>query len=51
MPLQALISLIESHYPKASKKGDRSPSPLARMLRIYVQQQWYSLSNPAVEAS
>jgi len=38
-PWQALIDLIESHYPKTSKKGCKPPYPLASMLRIYLLQQ------------
>jgi IS5 family transposase len=49
VPWQALIDLIEPLYPKASKKGDRPPYPLATMLRIHLLQQWYSLSDPAME--
>ena len=49
VPWQALIDLIEPHYPKASKKGGRPPYPLATMLRIHLLQQWYSLSDPAME--
>ena len=49
VPWQALIELIEPHYPKASKKGGRPPYPLATMLRIHLLQQWYSLSDPAME--
>ena len=41
--------MIEPHYPKASKKGGRPPYPLATMLRIHLLQQWYSLSDPAME--
>jgi IS5 family transposase len=48
VPWSALIDLIEPHYPKASKKG-RPPYPLATMLRIHLLQQWYSLSDPAME--
>jgi transposase, IS5 family len=48
VPWQALIELIEPHYPKASKKGGRSPYPLATMLRIHLK-QWYSLSDPAMQ--
>jgi IS5 family transposase len=43
------MALIEPHYPKASKKGGRPPYPLATMLRIHLLQQWYSLSDPAME--
>ena len=47
---QALIDLIEPHYPKASKKGGRPPYPLTAMLRIHLLLQLYSLSDPAMEA-
>ena len=49
VPWQALIDLIEPHYPKTSSKGGRPPYPLATMLRIHLMQQWYSLSDPAME--
>jgi transposase, IS5 family len=49
VPWQALIALFEPHYPKASKKRGRPPYPLATMLRIQLLQQWYSLSDPAME--
>jgi len=38
VPWQALIDLIEPHYPKASKKGGRPPYPLGTMLRIHLLQ-------------
>jgi IS5 family transposase len=49
VPWAALIALIEPHDPKASKKGGRPPYPLVTMLRIHLLQQWYSLSDPAME--
>ena len=49
VPWDALVALIEPHYPKASKKGGRPPYPLSTMLRIHLLQQWYSLSDPAME--
>jgi len=49
VPWDALITLIEPHYPKASKKGGRPPYPLATMLRVHLLKQWYSLSDPAME--
>ena len=49
VPWQALLDLIEPHYPKTSKKGGRPSYPLATMLRIHLLQQWYSLSDPAME--
>ena len=39
VPWQALIDLIEPHYPKTSKKGCRPPYLLATMLRIHLLQQ------------
>ena len=39
VPWQALIDLIEPHYPKTSKKGCRPPYPLATMLRIHLLQR------------
>jgi IS5 family transposase len=49
VPWKVLIALIEPHYPKGSKNGGCPPYPLARMLRINLLQQWYSLSDPAIE--
>jgi IS5 family transposase len=49
VPCQALIDLIEPHYPMASKNGGRLPYPVATMLRIHLQQKWYSLTDPAME--
>jgi transposase, IS5 family len=49
VPWQALIALIEPYYPKESQKGGRPPYPLPTMLRIHLLQQWYSLSDPAME--
>ena len=47
MPWAALESGIEPHYPKAA--GGRRPYPLSVMLRIHCLQQWYGLSDPAME--
>jgi IS5 family transposase len=49
VPWKALIDLIEHHYHKAGSKGGRPPYPLETMLRIYLMQQWYDLSDPAME--
>lgn len=48
VPWQALLALIEPHYPKTGRPG-RQPYPLATMLRIHFLQQWYALSDPAME--
>jgi IS5 family transposase len=47
IPWKELIQIIERHYPKAG--DDRQPTPLEMMLRIYFMQQWYALSDPAME--
>jgi IS5 family transposase len=49
VPWKALIDLIEPFYPKTSSKGGRPAYPLATMLRIHLMQQWYDLSDPAME--
>ena len=47
VPWSELCRLIEPVYPKP---GDgRPPVGLKRMLRIYFLQQWFNLSDPAVE--
>ncbi len=38
MPWQALIALIEPHYPKSGKKGGLPPYPVTTMLRIHLLQ-------------
>jgi IS5 family transposase len=47
VPWSGLIALIEPHYP-AGKTG-RPPFPISTMLRIHFLQQWFSLSDPAME--
>jgi len=49
VPWKGLIDLIEPHYPRTSSKGGRPPYPLETMLRIHLLQQWYDLSDPAME--
>jgi IS5 family transposase len=49
VPWSALIDLIEPQYPKTSSKGGRPPYPRETMLRIHLLQQWYDLSDPAME--
>jgi hypothetical protein len=48
IPWSGLLSVIEPHYPKAGRRG-RQPMGLETMLRIYFMQQWYALSDPAME--
>jgi IS5 family transposase len=47
IPWEELIAVIKDYYPKAG--NGRQPMPLVRMLRIYFMQQWYGLSDPAME--
>jgi IS5 family transposase len=49
VPWKLLIDLIEPHYPKTSSKGGRPPYRLETMLRVHLMQQWYDLSDPAME--
>ncbi len=47
IPWHRLETIIEPHYPKPG--NGRRPYPLSTMLRIHCLQQWYSLSDPAME--
>ncbi len=47
VPWTMLCELIAPHYPKAG--NGRPPVGAERMLRIYFLQQWFNLSDPAVE--
>src|SRR5271167_793063 len=47
VPWSELCALIEPHYPKVG--NGRPPVGLERMLRLYFLQQWFNLSDPAVE--
>ncbi|MFM9100708.1 MAG: IS5 family transposase, partial [Cyanobium sp.] len=49
VPWEELVDLIEPHYPRTSSKGGRPPYPLETMLRVHLLQQWYNLSDPAIE--
>ena len=47
VPWAALERLIAPVYPEAG--NGRRPYPLATMLRVYLMQNWFSLSDPAME--
>ena len=47
VPWARLGGLLEPYYPKAG--NGRPPVGVERMLRIYFLQQWFNLSDPAVE--
>ena len=47
VPWPALCRLVEPFYPKPG--NGRPPIGVERMLRLYFLQQWFNLSDPAVE--
>lgn len=47
VPWAERVALIKPHYPDTGK--GRPPVGVERMLRIYFLQQWFNLSDPAVE--
>jgi transposase, IS5 family len=47
VPWPRLLNLIEPHYPVAGR--GRHPYGLKTMLRIHLMQNWFSLSDPAME--
>jgi IS5 family transposase len=49
VPWSELVSLIAPHAPQAGTKGGRPPFAVETMLRIHFLQQWFSLSDPAME--
>ena len=47
VPWADLIALIAPYYPEG--KNGRPPFPLMTMLRTHFMQQWFTLSDPAME--
>jgi transposase, IS5 family len=47
VPWRALLNLIEPSYPMAGR--GRHPYPLETMLRVHLMQNWFGLSDPAME--
>ncbi len=47
IPWKKLTHLIEPHYPKGA--NGRPTIGVEKMLRIYFMQQWFGLSDPAME--
>ena len=47
VPWKALLALIVPHYPVAGR--GRRPYLLESMLRIHLMQNWFALSDPAME--
>jgi IS5 family transposase len=49
VPWAELVSLIAPHTPAPGAKGGRPPFAVETMLRIHFLQQWFNLSDPAME--
>jgi hypothetical protein len=47
VPWKTLLKLIEPHYPVAGR--GRRPYPLDSILRVHLMQNWFALSDPAME--
>src|SRR5215207_2619492 len=47
VPWKSLMDLIDPFYPIAGR--GRHPYPLATMLRVHLMQNWFGLSDPAME--
>ena len=47
VPWKSLLNLIEPFYPIAG--NGRHPYPLEKMLRVHLMQNWFTLSDPAME--
>ena len=47
VPWKSLLSLIEPFYPVAGR--GRHPYPLETILRVHLMQNWFGLSDPAME--
>mgnify|MGYP003492971739 CR=1 FL=1 len=49
VPWAELVGLIAPHAPARGAKGGRPPFAVETMLRIHFLQQWFNLSDPAME--
>ncbi|MES2937134.1 MAG: IS5 family transposase [Pseudomonadota bacterium] len=47
VPWKVLLQIISLHYPVAGR--GRRPYPLEAMLRVHLMQNWFALSDPAME--
>jgi IS5 family transposase len=47
VPWETLLKIIGPHYPLAGR--GRQPYPLQTMLRVHLMQNWFGLSDPAME--
>lgn len=49
VPWAEFVALIEPHARKPGAKGERPAFAIETMLRIHFLQQWFTLSDPAME--
>ena len=49
LPFSTLMKLMESFYPQVGPQGGRPPYGLETMLRIHLMQNWWSLTDDAME--
>ena len=49
VPWAELVALISPHAPQPRAKGGRPPFGVQTVLRIHFLQQWFNLSDPAME--
>ena len=49
VPWADLVALIAPHAPARGSQGGRPPFPVQTMLRMHFLQQWFNLSDPAME--
>ncbi len=49
MPWAQLVALVSPAQPTLGPRGGRVPFPAETMLRIHFMQQWFALSDPAME--
>ena len=49
VPWSELVALVTQHAPARGAKGGRPPFAVETMLRIHFLQQWFNLSDPAME--
>ncbi len=49
IPWPELAAAVQTVYPNFSENGGRPPIPIERMLKIYLLQPRFNLSDPAVE--
>ncbi len=49
LPFSTLVKVMQPFYPQGGPQGGRPPYGLETMLRIHLMQNWWSLSDDAIE--